>query len=235
MLLEIFGQLQMGTEPPVAAKVEQVWSLYPFNRIAIVVAMVVVIVGLRDTLFILPNVSKCYSRWRWNLTMEHSMQLVRARDISALTLLLPFALLCARYAPIDYSLILPSTRAWDGAIGVGIVLSLLLIRWALYGLCLVRGRDYSMLRVAHRADFNYFILLSIVMLLTQGVLLLARAPQMLTTGILGCEIALAYLILLAHKSQILSQSYSALKVFLYLCALEFIPLGLVILLFVLLG
>ena len=66
------------------------------------------------------------------------------------------------------------------------------------------------------------------MLPTVGILALAGVNDLTVKTVILAETAFIYLVYLIRKSQILSMVCGPLQVFLYLCALEVLPTGLLV-------
>jgi len=82
--------------------------------------------------------------------------------------------------------------------------------------------------LSNRAHYNYFIVLTALMLLTVGILAICKVNDLTIKTIAIYEIALFFVIFGIRKVQILSNSCNHFTAFLYLCSLELLPAALVI-------
>lgn len=207
-----------------AAAVQAGWAEQPFNRWAVVAATLFVLLALKDTLLIAPHVWRSFTRWRWALTIENSMRLVRARSVSTLSLLPALALVYSRYSGVDWSSLagFASMPGWLAPLAAAA--AFIILRHILY-LVAAGPRRPSSLRIAHRSDCNCALMLAMVLLPSLGVLAAFRAPDGAVRTVLGIEALAVWLMHVLRKSQILGLSCRPLQIILYLCALELIPCG----------
>lgn len=227
-ILEIFGNLKMGTAPAgTYDTAARLWSEQPFNRWAMLASVLIVLLNLREILHISPHIWKCATRWRWNLTIDNSMQLVHARTLSAIALLPAIALVFSRYSGVDWDALTGMGHPWTDMAPVAAVLAFVLLRQLAYLLISLHAGSPGTMRSAHDAGYNYFILLASTLLPTIGILYLSHASDTLARCLLGAETLLAYVVFLVHESRILRLSYRPFEIILYLCGFEVIPCGII--------
>lgn len=233
-VLEIFGHLQMETLPPDrAAETLVAWDSIAFNRWAVLVATFIVLICFREILHIGPHIWKCATRWRWNLTIENSMQLVRARTWSAIAITPALTLLFSRYSGIDWSRLEWAQGIPGYLLPVILATAFIAFRHIAYIAIAGQARNSGTLRMAHNADGSYLILLAFILLPTAGALSVFNAADDTVRLVMLIESAVIYLAFLFHKSRILGLSYAHFRIILYLCGLELLPGGVLILPFVL--
>ena len=83
-------------------------------------------------------------------------------------------------------------------------------------------------KAAKSSEANYFIFIVVLELVTTGLLTLFRADDSTVRLVLLHELGILYIFAVIRKAQILSTSCKPLSTFLYLCALEIIPTGMLI-------
>lgn len=198
-----------------------------FNALAFI-SVIVVMVLLRTIVEILPSVLACLFRWKENLNIESSVRLSHDRDITALALYIPFCLTIFHFKIYNPSFIadLPDgTRLW--AI-IGVMTTYVLIRKAASLLSRPQRIPSRTLSAAEKSAKTYFILLALTLLLSGCVLSFFNSPH--NTIRLTCLwlSALVYGLYLARKLQIFASSCSIFAAFLYLCALEILPTGILV-------
>ena len=110
---------------------------------------------------------------------------------------------------------------------LGIFVCYLLLRRFLWFILQPRrwSENYPM---ARKVAYTFFIMAGLTVLPTVGILSLVGCNDLIIKTVIFSEMAFIYLVFLIRKGQILSFVCSPLQVFLYLCALEVLPTGLLI-------
>ena len=201
------------------------WSDYPVNTALLVVATLLLLVSLRIFLGIAPKLLDSLSRWKACVNIDASVQLTRDRNLLGVIATLPLALVADRYGFLSVGILDIIPEAWSGLVTLGIIIIWLLVRHLCFYFCSLRTHRPETFRTAHKSFFNYWILASLLLTLTAGVISFTNIPDAAGRTILLYELAAMYLIALLRKSQILLSFCGPLTTFLYLCALEFIPTG----------
>ena len=198
-----------------------------FNALALI-SVIVVMIFLKTIVEILPSVLACLIRWKENINIEASVRLSRDRDFSAIAMLIPFCLTIFRfriYNPDFISNLPDSPRLW--AI-IGIFSAYLLIRKAATLMVHPRRMPQKTLSATEKSANTYFILLTLILLLVDSTCSFFDATQnaiRLTSLWLS---SLIYGLYLIRKLQIFASSCSIFAAFLYLCALEILPTGILV-------
>ena len=198
-----------------------------FNALALI-SVIVVMIFLKTIVEILPSVLACLIRWKENINIEASVRLSRDRDFSAIAMLFPFCLTVFRfriYNPDFISNLPDSPRLW--AI-IGIFSAYLLIRKAATLMVHPRRMPQNTLSATEKSANTYFILLTLIRLLVDSTCSFFDATQnaiRLTSLWLS---SLIYGLYLIRKLQIFASSCSLFTAFLYLCALEILPTGILV-------
>lgn len=228
MLLQIPGKLVMGTDVPDAAGVAASWGDVPLNGALMVAAAVLFLANLGNLYRILPQLVKCLYAWRRNLLIEGSVSLIRARSYACLAMMLPLCLLISRYRLFGEKMLslFPARTLSLGA--VAFMAAFVLLRYLMYLVTGVKQRRRSIWKIAHAADSNYFLLMMGALLPLAGLLILFSAPDEVIKNTLSAVCSVFYLIFVVGKYQILSSEFHPFSTILYLCGLEFLPLGIFI-------
>ena len=198
-----------------------------FNALALI-SVIVVMIFLKTIVEILPSVLACLIRWKENINIEASVRLSRDRDFSTIAMLIPFCLTVFRfriYNPDFISNLPDSPRLW--AI-IGIFSAYLLIRKAATLMVHPRRMPQKTLSATEKSANTYFILLTLILLLVDSTCSFFDATQnaiRLTSMWLS---SLIYGLYLIRKLQIFASSCSLFTAFLYLCALEILPTGILV-------
>lgn len=198
-----------------------------FNALALI-SVIAVIITLKTIVSIIPSVMACVVWWKENLNIESSVKLARNRDISAVILTLPFCLAVFRFRLYDPSFIdhMPdNARLWT-LIGI----------FALYGLLRhLTGRLGRPHRIpaktytaADKSAYTFFILLTLVLLAFGSIASFSGMDSGVIKTVMLWLSCLVYGLYLLRKLQIFASSCSIFTAFLYLCALEFLPTGILV-------
>ena len=198
-----------------------------FNALALI-SVIIVMILLKTIVEILPSILACLIRWKENINIEASVRLSRDRDFSSIAMLLPFCLIVFRFRIYNPSFIsnLPDpTRLWAV---IGIFVAYILIRKAASMLVHPRRMQQKTLAATEKSANTYFIFLTLVLLLVGSTFSFFGATLhtiRLTSLWLS---ALIYGLYLIRKVQIFASSCSLFACFLYLCALEILPTGILV-------
>ena len=219
------GYLQMPTVPSAGVQTTYPWAEYPVNIILVVVAIVFFLIVLDSFLHCAPYVLRCWTRPRENFRIEDSVPLVRSRNWTFFSTLLPFSLIASRYGFFDLKLITEQPAEWKSLLVYAFFLLFILLRFILYKIATPMKGNLETYRVAHRSAMNFFIPYTIILLVTTGVLKLLGADQSTALQVFLWETAVVYFLYLVVKTQIFASSYGLLRTFLYLCGLELLPVA----------
>lgn len=198
-----------------------------FN-ILVIVSVLLGIVLLKRFIQFLPYMADCVLRARGGLALEKSVRTSTDRDILAIALLLPANLLMSRYRLYDPAFLQGLSSNLYMLSMLGVLMVYVLLRLAMY-LLLKPRRRVDFYRLAHKADYTYFVLLMLLLLFTVGILSLTPCNDLTVKRFVYIETIAVYAVFLLRKAQILSMSCNPLRTFLYLCGLEFLPTSLLVL------
>lgn len=219
----IQGKLEMSAVPVQEAAQTMLWNDFLLNRVLVVAAVLIGIAGLRDLLRLLPELLYCFSRPRASVSMEYNTSVVRMRNTAALISILPFCLLADRFGLFRPELWSAVPEEWSAPATVGVFLAYLLLRTVCSALIRPPRLSGTAADAVRRSPWNYFILLTLLMLLTVGLLYIFRPSDTVVRITLYAETALFFLLSLLRSGQILASGFSGLTTILYLCGLELLP------------
>lgn len=217
------GELLLHTEPTLVEETARSVSIVEPALVSLFTLLLIIF--MRNIINILPYLIDSFTRARGSSDLEGSVRVSRDRNLIAMIFIIPFILLLYFYRIYD-----PSFLSGMGdnmrllLIGAIFIAYLLLRRLLLVIFAPHRVNDnYAM---AEKAAYTFFILAGMIVLPTFGILYLLGVNDLTIKTVALAEISFVYLVFLLRKSQILSTFCSPLTVFLYLCALEFLPTGL---------
>lgn len=219
----IQGKLEMSAVPVQEAAQTMLWNDFLLNRVLVVAAVLIGIAGLRDLLRLLPELLYCFSRPRASVSLEYNTSVVRMRNTAALISILPFSLLADRFGLFRPELWSAVPEEWSAPATVGVFLAYLLLRTVCSALIRPPRLSGTAADAVRRSPWNYFILLTLLMLLTVGLLYIFRPSDTVVRITLYAETALFFLLSLLRSGQILASGFSGLTTILYLCGLELLP------------
>lgn len=219
----IQGKLEMSAVPVQEAAQAMLWDDFLLNRVLVVAAVLIGIAGLRDLLRLLPELLYCFSRPRASVSLEYNTSVVRMRNTAALISILPFCLLADRFGLFRPELWSAVPEEWSAPATVGVFLAYLLLRTVCSALIRLPRLSGTAADAVRRSPWNYFILLTLLMLLTVGLLYIFRPSDTVVRISLYAETALFFLLSLLRSGQILASGFSGLTTILYLCGLELLP------------
>ena len=198
-----------------------------FNTLALI-SVLVVIVMLKTIVSIIPSVMACVVWWKENINIESSVKLGRNRDISAIAMIIPFCLTIFRFRLYNPSFVanLPdNARLWSL---IGIFAIYAIIRYAACRLARPQRMPAKTYTAANKAAYTFFILLTLVLLTFGGIASFAGMAPETIRGVMTWLSCFVYGLYLLRKLQIFASSCSIFVAFLYLCALEILPTGILV-------
>lgn len=187
------------------------------DGIWVLLALALFVAFIPECLTILPHSLGAIFRWKENITLQHSWQLQRARYLSCLATALTFSIICYRY-----SLGFPKIR-----LTLLMFIAFMLLREIISLAIRHNGIEQENWNAVKTCHLTLFHLLVILMFVTSCLDTFLSVPQDLVRGILHIEIVAVYLLNVSSEVQILRESSGVLPTFLYLCALEFLPITII--------
>ena len=207
------GKLWMSDEPLQALAHEASWAQDPVHSVIALVAIVLLIVFMRDYFILWTPVMRCLVRAKANLEIEHSIQLARTRNRVAIIMLLPMWLIAERFGLI-------SGRMW---VSLAIMLGYLVLKRLMAWIAMPRRLNAETGLAVRRALYTYCIVLAVVMLVTVGLWAIFGWDDGAMVWVFAAEAGAVLLLSMIREGEILSGTYHPLASFLYLCALEAVP------------
>ena len=197
-----------------------------------ILAAVCVITGillLRHIADILPSLAGCLLRWKECINLESSVKLSHDRNIFAAYLTVPFCL-----AVSEYRLYAPAfldgmdEPAYTGCI-CAVFAGYLVLRAAPHIMIRNPKCGEKMFKSAGHVSFSFFCIMVTIILIEAGICSFTDVSADISRPLLLYTMLAVYLVSIFRKFQIFSNSCSFLSSFLYLCALEILPTGILVL------
>ena len=191
-------------------------------------SFLIVMLLLKRLVNILPSLLACLVRGKESFNLEASVKLSRDRDALALAMIIPFCLTAFRYrlyAPGFIEEMVP-----DASLGLyfGIFFAYLALRLVMEWLLRPQKMAKKTYATAGKAAHSFFVVFTLLLLATGGVLGILDVSEAGVRNVMLWISAAIYGLFLIRKLQIFSSSCSVFVAFLYLCALEMIPTGILV-------
>lgn len=183
------------------------------------------IISIRSFLKILPQLGRCIGRYKANLDLEDSLQLSRSRNLVAMVLFVPFCMTVhyyGLYSPAVFEGLQPLLRF---AIVVGVMLAYMLLRTFLNWQLEMHSYGTRTFTAANRSFLNFGIILFLELFCCGALLLAFTHDPGLTRTVLLWIAGISYLVYIFRRGQIFSTVCNPFATFLYLCGLELLPTG----------
>jgi len=220
------GKLEMPlTDPFYLDNMVLTWSDYPINQILEVILFILTLLSLRTFIIILPYVIKSISRVKYCLSIDSNLHLRNDRNIISMLSILLMVLLLDKYRIINSYYLDHINPEWHCLATLGVLISWLIIRRICFRICSIKITRHDIFLCAHKSFMNFIIVTSLLILLATGIILQCNLDSKMARNIILGIIGLMYLLSLIKKMQILNLICSPLTSFLYICALEIIPIG----------
>lgn len=192
------------------------------------ISTILVMFLLKTIVEIFPSALACLFRWKENINIESSVRLSRDRDFAAIAMLAPFCLTAFSFRIYNPGVIanLPDTpRLWAV---IGIFVAYVLLRKTMSFLVHPRRVPQKTLTAADKSANTFFILLTLILLAVGSICNFFDASlNSIRVASLWLS-ALIYGLYLIRKLQIFTSSCSLFAAFLYLCTLEILPTGILV-------
>ncbi len=198
-----------------------------FDTLALI-SLIIIILLLDRLVNVFPSLLACLIRWKENINLEKSVKLSRDRDFLAIALVIPFCLTAYRFKLYDPGYMKDLNEPAGLGILIGIFIGYILLRRFCTHLARSRKSRLSAYETASSASYTFFIILTLLLLAIGGILSFLDVDNSTIKNAMIWISGAIYLIFLLRKIQIFASSYNFFTVFLYLCALEIIPTGVLV-------
>ena len=198
-----------------------------FDILALISLLFIILIIRRIADFI-PTVIKCMLWWKENINIDVSLKVRRDRNLVAASLVLPFCLLTVKfglYSPEFMSGMLETARV---GVVIGVFSCYMLIRECIASGMRPRRIGANLWHAATTTEYTFFIPLVLLLLIVGSAMTIAHVSPSSIKVAMFCISGALYLLLLLRKLQIFSANCNLFSAFLYLCALEILPTGVLI-------
>ncbi len=216
MFLQSFpsGLLNLPSTRPSFEGDPALWIHQPLNGILLLAEALVILFFLRDIIFIMPPSLSCFQRWQSALSIEHNIPLARTRDKVALCLFPLYVLF------IQWSGIWATSLLLIGAV----LFVYAQLRKVFYGLVRHRNISDEAWQACRNTPTVLSIPLAFVWMLSMALMAVSGLVEEWSAAVLLAEASLFLVVSTFRQAENLAYRVGAFRAFLYLCALEIIPL-----------
>ena len=180
---------------------------------------------LRSLVSIFPSLVACLVRAKECFNLEASVKLSRSRDILASVMILPFCLIVNRFDVIGTGVSAGLSEGLRIAMTIGVFIVYFIFRIATYRLFRPQRLPKKTYQTAGKAAHTFFAILTLLLLTVAGIMTVAGTDETAIKNAILWISAGIYALFLIRKFQIFTSNCSVFAAFLYLCALEIIPTG----------
>ena len=195
-----------------------------YNTLALI-SLIVVILLLRSMVNTFPSLIACLLRWKECINLQMSVKLSRERDKLAASMVIPFCLTVYRYGLYTPNFLHNYGENGKIWITIGVFVGFVILRKACSTILKVRKTPAVTYRAAISAEYTFFIILALLLLTLGGILPLLDVSTTAIRSTMFWVSGTIYTLFLLRKLQIFNSACSIFLSFLYLCALEILPLG----------
>lgn len=198
-----------------------------FDILALI-SILVFILLLRRLTNIFPALMACTIRWKESVNLEASVKQSLDRDVLAAGMVMPFCLTAQKYGLYSPEFISRFDQSLQLVMIIGVFLAYCILRRIISKMMRPRKMNPRIYKTAGRASFTFFIILVLLLVTLGGVLDFIDTDPTVITNAMLCVSAFIYALFVLRKYQIFISGCSFFAGFLYLCALEFFPTGVLV-------
>jgi len=206
----------------------ETFSKDPVFAATAVVATVLFLIFLGTFLRLMPALMNGVIRWKGNLELEDSLQLSKSRNIIAAILYIPLVMIFYLFGIFRPAFVDNVPTLWQFPLVVGIFLFYLLLRFFLNWQIELQNYSSKTFTAANNCFFNFAILLFIVLFIVVILIKPFTDDDNVTRIVLTIVFFASYGFHLYRRGQIFASACRPLTTILYLCTLEIIPTGMMV-------
>lgn len=198
-----------------------------FDSLALI-SLLIIVTLLKRLVNIFPSLMACIIRWKENFNLHQSVKMSTDRNMLSVALVIPFCLIADRFDMYHPAFMDGFNSVFSLLTTIGVFFAYIGLRIACRYVFQLHSTSKTTYKVANESARTYFITGTLLLLATGGLLSVFGTPM---AGIKNAMFWLSgtiYTVFLLRKTQIFNSSCSLFATFLYLCALEFLPTGVLI-------
>ncbi len=198
-----------------------------FDILALI-SIIILIALLKRLVSLFPSLMACLIRWKENINLESSIKQSHDRDILALGMILPFCLTVERFRLYSPAYMDGMNENFRILTISGVLIVYFIFRWLTSMIAQSFREKKRAYTLASRTAYTFFIILTITLAAMGGLLsFIHMETEVITSAMLWVSVFI-YTLYMLRKFQIFYSGFPILTSFLYLCALEIVPTGLLV-------
>ena len=198
-----------------------------FNILTIT-SLLIILLMFRRLVGVCPSLLACLIRGKESINLEASVQLSIDRDLLASSMIIPFCLTVWKFELYTPSFMSDCNENICFLIIFGALIALITMRKLLEWIVKPHKISTKTYKTAGKAARTFFSLLTLILLGVGWIMSFTGTPDETIKSAMLWISAAIYLIFIIRKTQILTSSASFFAGFLYLCALEIFPTGILV-------
>ena len=191
-------------------------------------SLFIVLLLLKRLVNVYPSLLACLLRSKECFNLEASVKLARDRNIITLAMIVPFCLVTFRFGLYGPRFLNGVESDTELGVYISVFAAYAALRYAALLLFRPRRVPQKIYDTANKAAFSFFNVLTLTLLAIGGIMDLLNADEMSVCNVMLWVSGGIYLLFLLRKAQIFNTSCSIFASFLYLCALEIMPTGILV-------
>ncbi len=197
-------------------------------KILALASTLIAITLLRRMVNIFPSLLTCLLRWKENVNLEASVKNSYDRNMIAIAMIIPFCLTAEEFGLYTPRFMEGMNENFRIGATVGVFAVYCLIRMFAAMVMKPQRNKIKTYETAGRTAYTFFIVLTLLLVAIGGVMTFINIETAVIRSAMLWVSAFIYALLLLRKIQIFASGFSIFAGFLYLCALEILPTGLLI-------
>lgn len=206
----------------------ETFSEDPIFAATAVVSTLLFLIFLGTFLRLMPPLVNGMIRWKGNLELEDSLQLSNSRNIIAAILYIPLVMIFYLFGIFRPAFLDSVPTLWQFPLVVGIFLFYLLLRFFLNWQIELQNFSSKTFTAANNSFFNFTILLFIELFIVVIFMKPFTNDDDVTRIVLTIVFFASYGLYVYRRGQIFASACRPLTTILYLCTLEIIPTGMMV-------
>ena len=191
-------------------------------------SLVLCMVYLRTIVTITPSLVACIFRGKETINLEESASLARMRNIVFMLMLLPASIFVSWFNEACLDFAAGMSPALRYAVYLGIIALYAGTKAILNRALRPSGAGEKLWAACLHSFRNYIVIMTVICLSTAGIMELFGAQDATVRLVTLIAAGAGYMVYLLRRMQVFASFRGLFSSFLYLCALELLPTGLVV-------
>lgn len=200
----------------------------PIFAAAAVVSAILFLASLGTFFRVMPSVLGSMTRWKANLEIEDSLQFSKSRNIIAAVLFVPLVMIFYNFGIFHPAFLDSVPKLWRFPLVVAIFTFYLVLRSFLNWQLELQNYSSNTFTAANNSFYNFTIILFLTLFVSMMLLKPFQIGDDALRVVLTVIFFISYAFYIYRRGQIFASACGPLPTFLYLCTLEIIPTGMMV-------